>query len=272
MASSKRRPSKQKRYRENRRVRDARSARSANAGAATAVAHSAGEATAGGGAPTTTDGTGGTGDAGGTGGAATATGTRGRGGWFRRRGRRESPFTVPGQRAVVMAFLFSLVSAVMIFVAPFPFEREVPPDDPRVEEEFDDEAPEPNEDGTVTITEDERLLDEVGIGPTTAYAVIPIAITGAALAFTHRPQRSMAWTMAMIALAAYTFFVGGLATYAVVPMIALAVGGFQTRRAEQKERMAQIRAQREQQGEAPPRGDVIDVDAVEETDDDTSAR
>lgn len=252
VASSKRRPSKQKRYRQNRQIREARQARSAHAGEATAASRSE---DAGDDRPTT----GGRGRSG----ADDAAGTAGTAGARGARGTRKSPFTVPGQRAVLMAFMFTIVSAVMLFVTPFPFTEEVPPEDPRVEEEFGEDVPEPNDDGLVEVTVEERPADRLGLAATVGFALAPVAITGAALAFSKRPQRSTAWTVAMVALAGYVFLGGGLAIYALPAMIALAVGGFQSRRVENKERLAQMKAERAERERRGGGGEVIDVDAVE---------
>ncbi|MGK2929004.1 MAG: hypothetical protein ACSLFO_05440 [Acidimicrobiales bacterium] len=254
MASSKRRPSKSKRYRQNKAVRDARAARSARAGEATAIAR--GERAV---APHEADAPD---QAGAATGAKTAPGGK-RG----RSGKRKSPYTVPGQRAVVLAFMFTLVSAATLLLAPIQVPRDVPPDDPRVEEEV--EVGDRNDDGTVTIFEDGKLVEEESAATAALVLLAPIAITGAAVWFTKRPQRSTAWSIAMVALAGYVFFVGSYAIISLPSLIALAVGGFQSRRDENKDRVAEIRAQREARKAAKAsRGTVIDVAATEVADDD----
>jgi hypothetical protein len=143
-------------------------------------------------------------------------------------------------------------------------QRTVAADDPVLEEVSDGDIRDRNEDeGTVTFIDDAKLLDEEGPAVAAGVLFTPILITGAALWFTKRPQRSNVWTMAMIALAAYIFFFAGPYGIIALPsMIALAVGGFQSRRSENKVRMAEIRAEREARKEGE--GDVIDVDAVED--------
>jgi hypothetical protein len=225
VASSKRRPSKSRRYRQNKAVRDARTARSARAGEATAIARDdAGPA------PET---------AGEEAGAVAASGGTKDERPAGRSGRRRSPYTIPGQRAVTLAFLFSLVSAATLLIAPIQVPRDVPADDPRVEE--DDEV---NDDGTVTIFEDGKLIEEESAPVAALVLLAPIAITGGALWFTKRPRRSTAWSVAMVALAAYVFFVGSYALISLPALIALAVGGFQSRRAENKVRIAELKEQR----------------------------
>lgn len=251
VASSKRRPSKQKRNRQNRQLREARQARSAHAGEATAISESGQEGAS--------DGSAGRRVTAGESGRGAGTSSKGKDG----RKKRPSPFTIPGQRAVVMAFLFTIVAGATLLLAPVQVEREVPPDDPRVEEE----DPEVDDEGLVTIYEDAKLVDEEGAAVAAGVILTPIAITGAAVWFTKRPQRSNAWTMAMVALAGYIFlFAGPYGIITLPSMIALAVGGFQSRRAEGKERMAQIKADRAARAERGDEdaGEVIDVDAHED--------
>jgi heme exporter protein D len=242
------RPSKSKRYRQNKAQREARAARSARAGEATAIAR--GERAPVASAPRSSDAA-----------AVSATGK----GAAASRGERRSPWTVPGQRAAVLAFLFTIVSAVTLLVAPIQVPREVPADDPRVEE-----GDEVAEDGTVTIFEEGKLVEEEDPAVAAAVLLAPIAITGAAVWFTKRPQRSTAWSIAMVALAGYVFFVGSYGIITLPSLIALAVASFQSRRAENKGRMADIkakRASREQAAEGHAEEDaVIDVEAVDADD------
>ena len=249
MAPSKR-PDKSKRYKQNKARREARAARSARAGEATAIAR--GERTPASPSPDSGDAKAGGGTADGKKAGAKA------------RPRRKSPYTVPGQRAVVLAFMFTLVSAATLVLAPIQVPRDVPADDPRVEE--DDEV---NDDGTVRILEDGKLFEEEPVPVALAVIGVPIAITGGALWFTKRPRRSTAWSIAMVGLAAYVFLVGTYAVISLPSLVALAVAGFQSRRADSKARLAEIRAARE--ARAGGDGEVIDVDAVEdEPDDDQS--
>lgn len=239
------RPNKQDRQRQNRREREARLARSARAGEATAIARGEREAS-------TTSGT--------TGSEAKGDKRATKGG----RGKRPSSFTIPGQRAVVMALLFTLVSGATLLLAPVQVQREVEADDPVLEQiDEDDISDRDEETDTVTYVDDAKLLDEEGPAVAAGVLLTPVLITGAAVWFTKKPQRSTAWTMALIALAAYIFlFAGPYGIITLPSMIALAVGGFQSRRAEGKERLATLRAGKaaEQRGE----GDVIDVTAVED--------
>lgn len=258
MASSKRRPSKSKRYRQNKAVRDARSARSARAGEATAI--SRGERDEGAAVTETTSArTGRTKAGAGTKTAAAAP----------QRGRRKSPYTIPGQRAVVLAFLFTLVSAVTLLVAPIQVARDVPLDDPRVEEEDLEDEDNLNDDGTVTILDDGKLLEEETAPVAALVLVAPVAITGAALWFTKRPQRSTVWSMALVAMAGYVFFVGAYAVISVPSLIALAVAGFQSRRADNKVRIAALKAERAARKAAKDGtasdGTIIEGTATEDT-------
>ena len=243
--SPSKRPDKSKRYKQNKAQREARAARSARAGEATAIAR--GERT-----PATKPD-----DSAKAAGTTAKTGGKGR-------PRRQSPYTIPGQRAVVLAFMFTIVSAATLILAPIQVPRDVPADDPRVEE-----GDEPNDDGTVRILEDGKLFEEESLPVALAVVGIPIAITGGALWFTKRPRRSTAWSMAMVALAAYVFFVGSYAVISLPSLIALAVAGFQSRRADSKERLAQIRANRAARTGAEGE-QVIDADSVEDRPEDVT--
>lgn len=240
MAPAKNRPDKSKRYRQNRAQREARAARSARAGEATAIARGERQAST---APA----------------AAAERGTDDGGATKAARGKRKSPWTIPGQRAVVLAFMFSIVSAATLLLAPIQVPVEVDADDPRVEE-----GDEPDDEGMVTIYEDGKLIEEETAPVAAVVLLAPIAITGAAVWFTKRPQRATAWTMAMLAMAAYVFFVGSYGVIALPALIALAIGGFQLRRSESKERVAEIKANRAARKAAKDRGQVIDADAVDD--------
>ena len=252
------RPSKAERQRRNRAQREANRARSAHAGEATEIAQDLGgdqSATDASDAAETTDAKGA--------GSKRTTGGNAAAGKGRRR--RENPFTIPGQRAVMLSLLFSIASIGLLIFSPVRVERtDVDADDPRVEQAEDVEE---NEDGTVNIIEEVKLLDEEALPVALLVMLAPVAITGAAVYFTKHEKRSTIWTMAMIGIAGYVFFIGGAyAIYTLPSLVALGVGGFQSRRAENKERVAELKAQRAARKEAKERGDVIDVDSVEEDD------
>jgi hypothetical protein len=239
------RPNKQQRQRQNRQQREARRARSVHAGEATAIARGEREA------------------------AEPTTSTRAAGGGKSKgsraaeaRAARKSRYTIPGQRAVVMALLFTIVSAVTLLIAPVQVQREVPIGDPVLEDVDEGDQDVDEEAGTVTYVDDAKLLDEEGPAVAAGVMLTPILITGAAVWFTKRPQRSNVWTMAMIALAGYIFlFAGPYGIITLPSLIALAVGGFQSRRAESKERLAELRAKKAAGG-----GEVIDAESTEVTD------
>lgn len=246
MASSKRRPDKSKRYQQNKARREARAARSAHAGEATAISRGEREPTVSKAANSRTA----------TDGAKTTA-----------RPRRSSPWKIPGQRAVVLAFMFTLVSAGTLLFAPIQVERQVPPDDPRVEEDA-----EVDEDGTVTILEDGKLLEEESTPVAAMVLLAPIAITGAAVLYTKRPKRGLVWTISLLAFSAYIFlFSGPYGVISLPSLIALAVANFQNRREENKARLAEIRqakaerADTDAEAERRSEDDVIDVESVEET-------
>lgn len=233
------RPNKQQRQRQNRQQREARRARSARAGEATAVARGEKKPSA-----VAADSSRTTGKAGG---AKAAPAKR----------RRPSYYTVPGQRAVVMAFAFTIVSAVMLLVSDVP--HQVDADDP-VLQEIDEDAIQERDEEEGTVRFDARLLEVQEPAVAAGVLLTPIAITGAAVWFAKRPQRSTVWTISLILMAGYVFFLAGpYVQLMIIPMIALAVGGFQSRRAESKERLAELRAKKA----AAADGEVIDVESTE---------
>ena len=242
------RPNKQERQRQNRQQREARKARSSHAGEATAISRGEREAAE----PVATTRAGG----------KTRPGVDPKDKAGARKGGRPNRYTIPGQRAIVMAFLFTIVSAVTLLVAPVQVQREVDIDDPVLEDVDQDDQTVDEDAGTVTYVEDAKLLDEEGPAVAAGVMLTPILITGAAVWFTKRPQRSTVWTMAMIALAAYIFlFAGPYGIITLPSMLALAVGGFQSRRVESKQRIAELRAKKAAGGD----GDVIDVDSTDST-------
>ncbi len=163
----------------------------------------------------------------------------------------------------MLAFLFSIASIGLLLFTPVRVAREVDADDPRIEQAEDVEV---NDDGTVSFTEDVKLLDEESLPVALLIMLTPVAITGAAAFFTKHEKRSTIWTMAMLAIAGYVFFIGGAyAIYTLPSLVALGVGGFQTRRAENAERVAELKAQRAARKAAKASGkNVIDVDAVDD--------
>lgn len=246
MAMASKRPNKQQRQRANRQQRDARRARSVHAGEATAIARGERQSAE----PMA---------------STRASGKAKSSGAAPKRGGRRSRYTIPGQRAIVMAFLFTIVSAATLLVAPVQVPREVDIDDP-VLEDVDESDQELDEDaGTVTYLEDVKLVEEEGPAVAAGVILTPILITGAAVWFTKRPQRSTVWTMAMVGLAAFIFLFAGRYGIITLPsLIALAIGGFQSRRAEAKERLAELRAKKAEAAAGEPvEGTVIDVDATE---------
>lgn len=252
--ASSNRPSKDKRQRRNRAQREARAARSARAGEATSrVAESSANGAAGpaksASRPTSKSGS-----------------EKAPSGWAARRAasqeRMKQRYPIPGQRAVFLSFMFSFVFAAMLLFSTVPITREVPPDDPRVAEAED--VDEPNDDGLVEITENTKLFDEETVPVAATIMLLPIAITGGAVYFTKRKQRSTVWTIALFALTGFVLLSAPYSFLALPSMIAIAVGSFQSRRAENKPRLEALKAEREaRQAEkrAAKEGRTVDDDA-----------
>ncbi|MDZ7675856.1 MAG: hypothetical protein U5K30_12415 [Acidimicrobiales bacterium] len=263
------RPNKSERQKRNRARREARAARSARAGEATELYQSRSE-------ETEADDSGwerGTSDDEGTE-AAPAKRTRAQKAAASKAATRQSRYQYPGQRAVVLALLFTIASVGLLLFTPVRVEREVPADE--VPAEFEDDAEVADDEETATYLEDAMLLDEESLGVAIVIMAVPVAITGAAVYLKDHEKRSTVWTFAMLAMAGYVFFLGGAyAIYTLPALIALGVGGFQARRDENKERMAELRAERDARKAAKAEGkerdgEVIDVEPVDE--DETSAR
>lgn len=242
---AKRNPSKSKRAAQNRARREARDARSARAGEATAISEGLIAPIGSAGTASTEGGTGDkqAGKAGGRGkGKSGAPRQKGKG-WFNR----PSPYSVPGQRAVTMAFMFAVVSAAVLLISPLQVDEEVPLDDPRVEAEDLEDLPEDAE--TVEILVEERIFDTRSPGLAVALLIAPTLITGAAMYYTKRPKRATVWNICLILLAMYVVVSGPLAILALPAVIAMGIGTFQTRKALADEQRA-----------AAESGDIIEVE------------
>lgn len=244
VVASKRQPQKSRRQQRNRAVREAREARSRNAGEIAAINRGEREPVTA--APERT-----------TGEASPPAGSAPRRRWWQPK--RESPWTIPGQRAVVLSFLFSLVSAATLAFAPIQAERTVALDSPVAQEEGATEEDDTDGDGQVSVYVDSKLFDEESAAAAVAILVVPMAITGAAVAATKHRRRSLLWSVAMLAFAMFIFYGAGSYGILTLPsLLALTWGTFQSRRADQKERMAAIEAQREERAAADDDGDEPD--------------
>ena len=271
------RPNKDKRRRQNLARRAAREARSAHAGEATSVGESGHEV-----APVTSsrakDRP-----------APSSSTTDGKPSAQDRRAaakaRMEARYPIPGQRAMFMGLAFAAVFAVMVLFVDHPVPDSVQPDDPRVEtardvELDDDDEPKLNDDGTVNIIEYYKVYDENARGPVGAglIALAPLAICGAAYYYKdNKKRRNVLWTGAMFLLTGVMVLGTPYTIYMLPTLVAVGVGVFQYRKAENAPRMEELRRQREarraaQRGEtvAADDGDhqIIEGDIVEDHDSD----
>jgi ferredoxin len=146
----------------------------------------------------------------------------------------------------------------------------------------EEDVSEPDDNGIVEYTENIKLFEEESAPVAATVMLLPIAITGGAVWFTKRKQRTIVWTISLFVLTGYMLVAGPYSFYALPSMIAMAVGAFQSRRAENKpriealkkereERMAAKKAAKEQRarGEEPTSGDepaeVIDGEVIDES-------
>lgn len=241
MASSKRQPSKNKRYRQNKAERTARAARSAHAGEATAIAAGAREPVS---APT----------------AAKAKAPADKAG--RARPNRQSPYTQPGQRAVVFAFMFSLAAAILLVFTTQTPKVTLDEGDPRIDD-AKEIVSENEDDGTVTILENRKLVKDEAPVTVAFVLLVPPLVAGAALYFSKHPKKVQIWTMCMLVMFGAVLFFGVYGFLYLPAAAALAWAGFQARRAENAPKIAELKAQRAAR-KAAKTSDVIDVDPVDE--------
>jgi hypothetical protein len=161
----------------------------------------------------------------------------------------------PGDRAILLAFLLSFVSAILLLVV--------------LEVTVDDRGDTlPPQYGALTIaarqaiTGSENVTEEAttlsAYGPVAlVMAATPVLIAGYALWANRRPDRSRLLTFALIAMALASLLTGGLTIF-LPTLIALGIGTFRIRRADMEAGMAAAPAPA-----AGGRGDVIDAEATE---------
>lgn len=274
-----RKPNKDERQRRNRARRDARAARSAHAGEATAIARGEAEAAA---SKTTSSRV----DRNASEGKPAKAGVQDRRAAAKERMKARYP--IPGQRAMFLGMVFTAVFIATTLFTEFPIPDTVPENDPRVEDadSVDElhgsvaeagqaalgDASEPLD---VRIYENGRLLDEEDPVPAGLILLAPSAICAGAYWFTKREQRNTVWTMALFALTGYFMFAQPYSLFVLPSLVAVGVGAFQSRKAANEPRMAELRAQREARLAAKAAeakgadadedaGDIIDVDPVDE--------
>jgi hypothetical protein len=248
----KRQTSKQRRAARNRASRDALAARRTNAVTAATTA-SAASATSGRSAASSSTATGGSGDAP----AAPRTFLSGL------RGDRR-----PGDRAVLVAFALSIVSAIAVLFLRVPVDDrgEPLPTQFRGVAKLAREAVtgEPFADRTKT------LLDASGPG-VLPFVVLPIAVAAFAVWANRRPDRSRMLTFALLAMAGAVILSGGIGMLFLPSLITLAVASFQIRKADAPARAAESLT-RSRWGRGAPidvQSDEVVDDEVDEVDDET---
>lgn len=197
----------------------------------------------------------------------------------------QSRYPIPGQRAMFLGLVFTLVFIGTTLFSEFPIPAEVPIDDPRVAEANDvldhgmtsvaqevlgDEAKEVE----VTIYENTKLFDDKSPPAAAAILLIPSILCGLAYLYTKRPQRNTVWTVTLFAMTAYFMFSQPYSLFVLPTLVAVGVGSFQSRKATNEPRLIEMRSQREAQRQAKldakaggaGADEVIDVEAVSEDD------
>jgi hypothetical protein len=161
----------------------------------------------------------------------------------------------PGDRAILLAFLLSFVSAILLLLV--------------LKVTVDDRGDSiPTQYGALTIaarqaiTGSESVTEEASTlsayGPVSlVMAATPVLIAGYALWANRRPDRSRLLTFALIAMAMASLLTGGLTIF-LPTLIALGIGTFRIRKADMEAGMAAAPAPA-----AGGRGDVIDAEATD---------
>lgn len=246
----KRQHSKQRRQARNRAQREALAARREAAGQAPVAASSRTRGTGAGSGAKTGNGGAGTGGAASSAAAPPPKGILGL--WRSRR---------PGDRAILVALGLAVAAAVYLLF------YKVPADDrgeplptlfqglAKAAISRDRLAGEPLPDEQIS------LLDASGPQIFLVLA-LPIVVALFAVWATRRPDRGRMLTFAMLAMAGSVVLTGGIGIFFFPAMIALAVGGFQARKADLPARVAE-RATGSPRGGGRRRGGVIDVESEE---------
>jgi hypothetical protein len=161
----------------------------------------------------------------------------------------------PGDRAILLAFLLSFVSAILLLLV--------------LKVTVDDRGDSiPSQYGALTIaarqaiTGSENVTEKASTlsayGPVALLmAATPVLIAGYALWANRRPDRSRLLTFALIAMAFASLLTGGLTIF-LPTLIALGIGTFRIRKADMEAGMAAAPAPA-----AGGRGDVIDAAATD---------
>ncbi len=168
----------------------------------------------------------------------------------------------PGDRAILLAFLLSFVSAILLLVV--------------LKVTVDDRGDSiPPQYGALTIAARQAITAPPGVdvadvdvtekasylsayGPVALImAATPVLIAGYALWANRRPDRSRLLTFALIAMALASLLTGGITIF-LPTLLALGVGTFRIRKADMEAGMAAAPAPA-----AGGRGDVIDADVTD---------
>lgn len=253
------RASKEKRQRRNRAQREARAARSARAGEATSIAKGEREpAVSAQPADTSTPKTSRVVDTDDPKAQRRAAAAERR---AAARERMQARYPIPGQRAMFLGLIFTAVFVATTLFTEFPTRATVTTDDPRVEsaddfldgatiliaqEALGDDAPAVE----IDIYENKKLFDARSVPVGVAILAVPSIICAVAYRFTKKPQRNTVWTICMFALTGYFMFAQPYSLFVMPSLVAVGVAAFQSRKAENAPRLAELRAQREAQRQA----------------------
>ncbi len=174
----------------------------------------------------------------------------------------------PGDKAVFIAFVFSVSAAIFLFLYRVPVDDRGEP----LPFEFRGLTLAAREAVTGTAVEDATTSMLDANGPIVLLLVgLPIFVSAFAIWGNRRPDRSRMLTYAMLGMAVAVIVIGQLTGVGVLffpALIAMAVGGFQVRKADLPARMAargggRAGAARGQRG----RGGVVEADSREVADD-----
>ncbi|MEJ7585347.1 MAG: hypothetical protein WKF43_14985 [Acidimicrobiales bacterium] len=147
---------------------------------------------------------------------------------------------VPGGRAVLFGFLFSIVAAGMLLLAPItPRTVMAVPRRIIVEQRLDNGLPVSAADRKA-VREDKALEDPriestyltSVIGPVAGVVVVPVLVAGAAVVLARRPGRARTFTYAAIAQILFVFLLGSLGIFFLFSAGGLGFGAYKARKAQ----------------------------------------
>lgn len=148
--------------------------------------------------------------------------------------RRLAPIlAVPGGRAVLFGFLFTLVGGALLLAVPVVPQPVLDvPADVVAGLRADGDIPKAKAPDDDPVYRNTYLTEVAGAGA--AIVVIPVLMAGAALVSARRPNRTRAFTIAAFSLVLFIVFIPFLGVYYLLSAAGVGVGAYQARRADRE--------------------------------------